>query len=109
MEGEFQYQGQIDQYLEEWLSPRGSKSIHGFFYEEEKQESIRIEYSSPEVVIIINQAPEGEASTAVVVKWSDKVEWYRDNIYAPLLGGLYKEEEDYLVPWSVSDPDDKMN
>ena len=27
----------------------------------------------------------------------------------PLCGGLYKEEEDSLVPWSVIDPDAKMN
>ena len=40
MEGEFQDQGQIDQDLEEYFSPRGSRSVHGFFYEEEKQESI---------------------------------------------------------------------
>ena len=48
MEGGFQYQGQLDQDLEEWLSPRGSQSVHGFFSEEEKQESIRIEDSAPE-------------------------------------------------------------
>ena len=48
MEGEFQDQGQLDQDLEEWLSPRGSKYVHGFFYEEDKQGSIKIEDSSPE-------------------------------------------------------------
>ena len=48
MEGEFQDQGQIDQDLEEWLSPIESQSVHGFFSEEEKQESIRIEDSAPE-------------------------------------------------------------
>ena len=37
MEGKLQYQGQIDQYLEEWLSPIGSQSVHGFFSEEEKK------------------------------------------------------------------------
>ena len=47
MEGEFQDQGQLDQDLEEWLSPRGSQSVHGFCSEEEKQESIRIEDSAP--------------------------------------------------------------
>ena len=40
MEGEFQDQRQPDQDLEEWLSPRGSQYVHGFFSEEEKQESI---------------------------------------------------------------------
>ena len=38
MEGEFQYQGQLDQELEERLSPRGSQSVHGFFSEKKKQE-----------------------------------------------------------------------
>ena len=32
-----------------------------------------------------------------------------DNIYSPLCGGLYKEEDDSLVPWSGTDPDAKMN
>ena len=58
MEGEFQDQWQIDQDLEEWLSPRGSLSIHCFFSEEENQESIRIEDSAPEGATISNQAPE---------------------------------------------------
>ena len=48
MEGEFQDQGQLDQDLEDWFSPSGSQSIHGFFFDEEKQESIRIEDSAPE-------------------------------------------------------------
>ena len=48
MEGEFQDQGQLDQELEEWLSPKGSQSVHSFFYEEEKQESIQTEDSAPE-------------------------------------------------------------
>ena len=59
MEGEFQNQGQLDQHLEEWLSPRGIQSVHGFFSEEENQESIRIEYLALEGAIISNQAPEG--------------------------------------------------
>ena len=41
-EGKFQDQGQLDQDLEEWLSPRGIQSVHGFFSEEDKRESIRI-------------------------------------------------------------------
>ena len=32
-----------------------------------------------------------------------------DNICNPLCGGLYKEEDNYLVTWSVTDPDTKMN
>ena len=31
-----------------------------------------------------------------------------ENIYAPLCGELYKEEDDSLFPWSGTDPDPKM-
>ena len=48
MEGEFQYQGQLDQDLEYWLSPRWIQYVHGFFSEEEKHESIRMEDSALE-------------------------------------------------------------
>ena len=48
MECEFQYQGKIDQDLEEWLSPRGNQYVHGFFFEEDKKESIQMENSSLE-------------------------------------------------------------
>ena len=54
MGGEFQDQVQLDQELEEWLSPRGSQSVHGFFSEEEKQQSIQTENSAPEGAIISN-------------------------------------------------------
>ena len=57
MEGEFQDQGQLDQDLEEWLSPRGSQSVHGFFSEEEKQKSIQKEDLAPEGAMISNQVP----------------------------------------------------
>ena len=103
MEGEIQDQGQLDQGLEEWLSPRGSQSIHGFLSEDEKQESIQTEDQAPEGARISNQDPEGETSTMVVVKWSDKVEGSGDDIDSPLCGGLYKEEKDSLVPWSGTD------
>ena len=39
----------------------------------------------------------------------EKVEGHGYNIDSPLCGGLYKEEENDLVSWSVTDPDDKMN
>ena len=58
MKGKFQDQGQIDQDLEKWLSPRGSQTDRGFFSEKKKQESIRIEDSAPEGAILSNQAPE---------------------------------------------------
>ena len=32
-----------------------------------------------------------------------------DNIDSPLCGGLYKEEDNSLVPWSRNDLDAKMN
>ena len=68
MEGEFRDQRQLDQDLEEWLFPRWSQYFHGFFSEEEKQESIQTKDSAPKGAIISNQAPEGETSTMVVVK-----------------------------------------
>ena len=37
------------------------------------------------------------------------MEGYGDNIYSPLCGRSYQEEDDSLVPWSVTDPDAKMN
>ena len=64
---------------------------------------------APEGAIISNIAPEGEISTMVVIKWSEKVEGSGDNIDSPLCGGLYKEEDNYLVPWSGTDPYSKMN
>ena len=109
IEGKFQYQGQLGQYLEEQLSPRGSQTNRVFFSEEDKKESTRIEYSAPEVSIISNQSPERGPSTMVVVKQSDKVEGSGENIDAPLCRGLYKEEDNSLVPWSGTDPDARMN
>ena len=98
MECGFQDQGQLHQYFEEWLSPRGSQSVNGLFSEEDKQESIWIGYSAREGAIISNQSPEEGTSTMVVVKWSNKVFGSGDNIDSPLCGGLYKEENNYLVP-----------
>ena len=49
-----------------------------------------MEDSAPEGARISNQDPEGETSTVVVVKWSDKVERSGDNIVSPLdLGCLF--------------------
>ena len=63
---------------------------------------------APEGAIMSKQAPEGETSTMVVVKWSDKIENSGDDIDSPLCGGLYKEEKD-VIPWSRTDPYTKMN
>ena len=84
--------------MEEWFSPRGSQYVRGFFSEEEKQESIRIEDSAPEGTIMSNIAPQGETSTTVVIKCSENLEGSVDNIDSLLYGGLYKEEDDSLVP-----------
>ena len=35
----------------------------------------------------------------VIIKWSEEVEDYEDNIDSPLCGGLYKEDKDSLIPW----------
>ena len=59
--------------------------------------------------MISNQAPEEETSKILVINWSDKVEGSGENIDSPLCGGLYKEEEDSLVPWSGKDTYAKMN
>ena len=48
MVGKFHYQGQLDKYLEEWLSPKWSQLDSGLFSEEDKQESIHIKGSAPE-------------------------------------------------------------
>ena len=77
--------------MDEWLSPRGSQSVHGFFYEEEKQESTQIENSASEGETISNQDLERGTSTMIVIKWLENVEGSGDNIYSPLSGGLYKE------------------
>ena len=45
----------------------------------------------------------------VVIKWSDKVEGSGDNIDSTLHGGLYKEEDDSLVPLLGRDPYAKIN
>ena len=109
MEGGFQDQGQLDQDLEEWLSQRGSQYVHGFFSEEEKQESIRIEDSAPEGARISNQAPEGAIFTMVVIKWSNAIKEPRVKVDGPQCGGLYKEYHGYIIHWSGTDLDAKMN
>ena len=73
MGGKFQDQGHIYQDLEEWFYPRGVQPDLDFLSDEEKQESIWVEYPTPEVAIINNQAPEGGTSTMVVFKWSENL------------------------------------
>ena len=95
--------------LEEWFSPRGSQLDCGFFSEEENQESKQIEDSAPYGAMITNQAPEGEISTMVVIKWSDAIKGPRVKVDGPLCGGLYKEDHGSIIPWSGTYPDVKMN
>ena len=64
---------------------------------------------APEGSTISKQAPEGETSKMVVIKWSENVEGSGDNIDSTLCVQLYKEEDDYLFPWSGTDQDDNMN
>ena len=66
------------------MSPRGSQSVHGFFFEEDKQESIRIEDTATKGARIINQAPEGEIYTMVVIKWSDAIKGPIVKVVGPL-------------------------
>ena len=62
MECKSQDKGHIDQYLEEWLSKRGSQHNRGCFSEDNKQESTCIEGSTPEGDAISYQYSEREIS-----------------------------------------------
>ena len=95
--------------MEEWLSPRGSQTDLSFFSKEDKQKSKQIEDLAPEREIIINQAPEGEISTMVVITWSYAIKGERVKLYGTLGDKLYKEYRGSIVPWSVTDPDAKLN
>ena len=109
MEGEFQDQGHIGQYSENWFSPRGIQPNRGLFSEYMKQGYTWIEIQDPDGATTTNQAPEGVIYTMVVVKWSDNVEGQVEKIDDPLCGGLYKEQYRYIFTWSVTDPDVKIN
>ena len=45
----------------------------------------------------------------VVIKWSDAIKGPRVKVDGPLCGGLYKEDHGSIIPWSVTDPDAKIN
>ena len=45
----------------------------------------------------------------LVIKWSDAIKEPRVKADAPQCGGLYKEDDGSIIPWSGTDPDDKMN
>ena len=91
------------------MSPRGIQPDCGFFSDDEKQESKQIEDLSPDGAIISNQAPEGEISTIVVIKFSDEIKWTRVKVDGPLCGGLYKEDHGSIIIWSGTYPDANIN
>ena len=66
---------------------------------------------APYGATIRDQAPEGAISPkiVVIVNWSDVMKGKRVKVDGPLCGGLYKEYHRSIVPWSGTDPDDKMN
>ena len=45
----------------------------------------------------------------VVIKCSDAIKGPRFKVDGPQCGGLYKEDNGYIIPWSGTDPDAKMN
>ena len=45
----------------------------------------------------------------VVIKWSDAIKGPRFKVDGPQCGGLYKEDNESIIPWSGTDPDTKMN
>ena len=45
----------------------------------------------------------------VVIKWSDAIKGKSIKVEDPQRGGLYKEDNEYIIPWSGTDPDAKMN
>ena len=45
----------------------------------------------------------------VVIKWSDAIQGPRVKVDGPQCGGLYKEDHGFIIPWSGTDPDAKMN
>ena len=80
--------------MEEWLYPRENQPIHGFFHEEDKEESTYIERLDKEGATIYYQNLDWAiyTQTMLVVKWSEKVKQFGYNIYDTLCFGLYKEE-----------------
>ena len=59
--------------------------------------------------MISNQSSEGEISTTVVIKGSYAIKETRVKVDGPLCGGLYKEDNGSIIPWSGTDPYAKMN
>ena len=64
---------------------------------------------APEGATISNQDPEVPIFTMVVLKWSDVIKVPRVKVYGPLCGGLYRENYDYIVPYSGTYLNTNMN
>ena len=45
----------------------------------------------------------------VVIKWPDAIKGPIVKVDGPHCGGLYKEDNGYIIPWSGTDPDAKIN
>ena len=45
----------------------------------------------------------------VVIKLSDAIKGQRVKVDGPQCGGLYKEDNESITPWSGTDPDAKIN
>ena len=45
----------------------------------------------------------------VVIKWSDAIKGPRVKVDVTLCGVLYKEDNGYIILWSGTEPDSKMN
>ena len=45
----------------------------------------------------------------VVIKWLDTIKGQRVKVDGPQCGGLYKEDNESIIPWAGTDPDAKMN
>ena len=45
----------------------------------------------------------------VVIKWSDAIKGPRVKVYGSLCGGLHKENNGSITPWSGTDPDANIN
>ena len=41
--------------------------------------------------------------------WADAIKRQRVKVDGPQCGGLYKEDNESIIPWSGTDPDAKMN
>ena len=90
MESNKKITGNLEQDLEQWLSPIGIQPECGLFSEKQTQQSTQIEGASQEGAKISNQDPEGAMSTMVVLKCSDAIKVTRVKVDGPLGGVLYK-------------------